>query len=129
MANTFMTNVPANLNMAYLGQRLQEIYRAKGYNVSMVTGETNLRIQFDKNCGGINMLLGLGKGITANRCREKGSLMVNDSDGNWTGKIIGLAIGWVLCWIPFITAISGCVQRNGRPNEISNDIRAIVNGL
>ncbi len=129
MANTFMTNVPANLNMAYLGQRLQEIYRAKGYNVSMVTGETNLRIQFDKNCGGINMLLGLGKGITANCYLQNGSLIVNYSDGDWTGKIIGLAIGWILCLIPFITAIIGCVQQSGLPNEISNDIMAIVNGL
>ncbi len=129
MANTFMTNVPKDFDMRYLGQRLQEIYQAKGFNVSMVTGETNLRIQFEKNCGGVNMLLGLGRGITANCILQNGSLIVNYSDGDWTGKVIGLAIGWVLCLIPFITAIVGCVQQSSLPKEVNNDILSIVNGL
>lgn len=129
MANTFMMNAPVNFDLRYLGQRLREIYQMKGYVVTMAGGPTNLRIQFEKDCGGINMLLGLGKGITANCFIQNGSLVVNYSDGDWTGKIVGLLVGWFLCMVPFITAIIGCVQQSGLPGEINRDIMQIMNGL
>lgn len=127
MANSFMINVPVDFDLEYLGQKLRGMYQAKGFTVSMVSGRENLRIQFDKNCGGINMLMGLGKGITATCSLQNGCLVVDYSDGDWVGKIVGLVVGWILCFIPFITAIIGCIQQSELPKKISQDIMTIVN--
>lgn len=51
------------------------------------------------------MLLGLGQGITVNISLNQNLLSVNYADGDWIGKIIGLAVGWILCFVPFITAV------------------------
>lgn len=126
MANTLMTNVPENFDMEVFGQRLQECYQAKGFQVSRATISNSVRIQFDKGCGGINILLGMGKGITANCTLQGNALVVNYSDGDWTGKIVGLIVGWVLCFIPLITALIGCIGQNSLPKEINNDIMMII---
>ncbi len=129
MANTLMIDVPVNFDVNYLGNQLRERYQSKGFTVSMVSGNNNLRIQFEKNCGGINMLMGLGKGITANCFLQNNSLIVNYGEGDWVGKIVGLAVGWILCFVPFITALIGCVQQSGLPKEINEDIMEIVNSI
>lgn len=129
MADTFIISIPENFDFDYLGQRLREIYQAKGFSVAVLSGENNLRIQFDKNCGGINMLFGMGKGITANCIRQGNSLVVNYTEGDWIGKIVGLAVGWILCLIPFITSIIGCVGQLGLPKEINSEILMIVSSL
>lgn len=51
MANTLMTNVPENFDMEIFGQKLQECYQAKGFQVSRATLSNCLRIQFEKGCG------------------------------------------------------------------------------
>lgn len=129
MANTLMLNVPQGFDITAMGERLRETYQAKGFNVNLMTMNNCVKLQFDKNCGGINMLLGLGKGITATCTAQGDSLIVNYSDGDWTGKIIGLCVGWFLCFIPFITAIVGCVGQNSLPKDINNDITMIVNSM
>lgn len=55
--------------------------------------------------------MGLGKGITASCSLQNNTLVVNYLEGDWIGKIIGLAVGWILCFIPFITAIIGCSSK------------------
>ncbi len=127
MANTFMLNVPEGFDIIRMGERLRETYQAKGFTVTMANLNNCVRITFDKGCGGINMLLGLGKGITATCSVQGNSLIVNYSDGDWTGKIVGLVVGWILCLIPFITAIIGCIGQSQLPKDISNDIMMIVN--
>ena len=82
-----------------------------------------------KNCGGINLLMGLGKGITASCSLQNNTLVVNYLEGDWIGKIIGLAVGWILCFIPFITAIIGCIQQVGLPNEINMEISAAASRI
>lgn len=120
MANTFMTNVPDAFTLGYLGQELTKAFQQKGYIVTTaLSGTDNLRVRLEKNCGGINLLMGLGKGITASCSLQNNTLVVNYLEGDWIGKIIGLAVGWILCFIPFITAIIGCIQQVGLPNEIN----------
>ncbi len=127
MADTFMMNVPPNFNLAYLGDRLRDSFQAKGFTVSMVQMNNSLRMTFDKGCGGINMILGMGQGITATCSIQGNSLVVNYSDAEWTGKIIGLVVGWLLCLIPFITALIGCINQSQLPKTINNEIMMIVN--
>lgn len=130
MANTFMTNVPDTFTLEYLGQELTKSFQQKGYIVTTaLSGTDNLRVRLEKNCGGINLLMGLGKGITASCSLQNNTLVVNYLEGDWIGKIIGLAVGWILCFIPFITAIIGCIQQVGLPNEINMEISAAASRI
>lgn len=59
MANTFMTNVPDAFTLEYLGQELTKAFQQKGYIVTTaLSGTDNLRVRLEKNCGGINLLMG-----------------------------------------------------------------------
>lgn len=129
MANSLMTNVPESFDMEIFGQKLQECYQAKGFQVTKVILSNSLRVQFEKGCGGINMLLGMGKGIVATCTLQGNTLVVNYSEGDWMGKIVGLVVGWILCFIPLITAIIGCIGQSSFPKEINKDIMLIVNGF
>ena len=77
-------------------------------------------------CGGANYLFGLGQGITATLTVQKQTLMVTYSDAEWTGKIIGIAVGWFLCLIPFITGIIGAVRQSKLPDTITADIQCLI---
>ena len=109
MASTLMLNIPPNFDLNQMTTRVKDQFMSQGFSVSAaMVSKNSSRIVLDKGCGGINMLLGMGQGITATCTINGNCLYVNYSDGDWTGKIIGLAVGWLLCLIPFITAIIGC---------------------
>lgn len=127
MADSLMINVKEGFDVKQLEQKLGDTYRAKGFTVNTMSLENGFRMKFDKGCGGINMLLGMGKGITAMCTVMNNNLIVNYSDADWTGKIIGLVAGWFLCWIPCVTAIIGCVGQSSLPKEINNDITMLAN--
>ncbi len=128
MADTLMMNVPENFDLAAMAEQVREEFQMKGFMVAVMKMKNSVRIKFDRKCGGINMLLGLGQGITATCMIQNGdNLVVNYSDGDWTGKIIGLIAGWFLCWIPCITAIIGCVKQSSLPKNINDSIMMAVN--
>ncbi len=128
MAQNFMMNVGNNFNIVEFSNRLADTYRAKGFAVNVVpTGVNSTVINFDKGTGGINTLLGLGLGVKANCTYTNGNLMINYFDEEWTGKIVGLVVGWCLCFIPFITAIIGTVQQYSLTGNINNDAIVVVN--
>ncbi len=132
MANNFTTNVSSNFNVTDLAEQIASQYQAKGFKVNLLKLKNGVKIVFDRKCGGINMLLGLGQGITATctlHGKEKDMLSVDFSDGDWIGKIIGLIAGWFLCMIPFITAIIGLVKQLSLPKNIANDMQLIISDL
>lgn len=127
MASGFMLNVNEKFQLQAFCNQLAESYRAKGFMVnSAIMNSNTAQMVFDKGTGGINMLLGLGQGIKANITLSNGTLMVNFTDGDWTGKIIGLVVGWILCFVPFITAIVGCVKQSNLPKDIQNDATMLI---
>lgn len=130
MASSFMMNVNDNFNLQAFCEKLADTYRGKGFNMNMAMFNANTaQVVFDKGVGGINMLLGLGQGIKVNFTVNNGTLMANFTEAEWTGKIIGLAVGWILCLIPLITAIIGCVKQSSLPKEIQNDATMIISGM
>ncbi len=116
-------SVDNELDINKLAEELAEIYRGKGFTVNVIKFKSDsCSIVFDKGVGGINNLLGLGLGIKANLTLRNGMLMVSYSDADWTGKIVGILVGWFLCLVPFITAIIGAFKQMGLPKEINNNI-------
>ncbi len=129
MADTVYFNVAPNFDLHMFAGQLAEKYRMEGFNVSVADFSNAVVITFDKNTGGINMLLGLGQGIKATCMVAEGVLSINFSDADWTGKIIGLCVGWFICFIPFITAIIGCVKQSQLPKNIGNDAMMIASQM
>lgn len=129
MANNFMVNVSENFDIEEMANEVAQRYQAQGFRVTVLKMKKGAKITFDKNCGGINMLLGMGLGISANCMltgKENDTLSITFSDGDWTGKIIGCLVGWFLCFIPIITAIIGICKQSSLPNQIGTDIQMIA---
>ena len=129
MANNLMVNVSENFDMEAMANEVAERYQSQGFKVRVVKLKNGCKITFDKNCGGINMLLGMGLGISANCTltgKEHDTLNVTFTDGDWTGKIVGCVAGWFLCMIPLITAIIGICKQLSFPNQVGDDIQMIA---
>jgi len=129
MANNFMLNVSENFDVETMVNEITEMYQGKGYTVRVLKMKNGVKITVEKGVGGINMLLGLGQGITANCTvsgKNKDMLSVNLSDGDWTGKIVGLVAGLFLCFVPFITAIIGILKQTSLQKDFANDIQMVI---
>lgn len=101
--------------------KLADLYRAKGYTVNVADVNGTGILTFDKSTGGINMILGMGEGIKVTCMLMNGTLSINFSDAEWTGKIIACSIGWFLCLVPGVTGIIGIVKQSKLPKSIAND--------
>lgn len=129
MANNFTLNVSENFNVDDLTAEISEQYTAKGYTIRPLKMKNGAKLTIEKGVGGINTLLGLGQGITVTFTlmgKEKDTLSVSLSDGDWTGKIIGALVGWFLCFIPIVTAIIGALRQSNFQKELTNDIQMLV---
>ncbi|MGN0557310.1 MAG: hypothetical protein ACI4IV_05630 [Acutalibacteraceae bacterium] len=129
MANNVMMNVKPDFRMDLFANQLADTYRSKGYMVNVANMNGTCMITFDKGTGGINTLLGMGKGIKATCMMVNDTLSINFSDADWTGKIIACVVGWFLCFIPIITGIIGIAGQLGLPKEIANDATMIASGM
>ena len=129
MASNFMLNVSPEFNMEAFSEQLANLYRARGYVVTVANMNGNAIISFEKNIGGLNTVLGLGEGVKANCMVNNGVLNITFTDAEWTSKIIGAVIGWFLCLIPLITAIIGVVRQTSLPKNIENDVRMMISSM
>ena len=129
MANNIMLNVRPDFNLSVFSNNLAGLYQSKGYMVNVAYINGCSVITFEKGSGGINTILGMDEGIKATRSVMNGVLYINFSDEAWTSKIIGLCIGWFLCFIPLITALIGLVGQLDLPKKIANDAQMIVMGM
>ena len=129
MATTpMMFNVIDNYDVQTLVCKLRDLYITKGFQANIINAfGGNFSLRLEKGLGGINTVLGTGKGITVNFSLQGNMLVVNYTDAEWTSKVIGLVVGWFLCLIPFITGIVGALGQNNLPGEISQDITMLLN--
>ena len=128
MAETKMLPIGPDFNMNELVGRLTQKYQAQGFDVVPMQMGDSVSIKFSKDNDGIKKFVGLCLEVTANLSVNNGQLIINFTDAEWTGKIIGLAVGWFLCLIPFLIAIYGAVKQSEFPKTITNDIRALMSG-
>lgn len=78
-----------------------------------------------KDREGITNLIGLGLECRANFSVIDGNLTVT-VDGEWTNKIIAVAVGWFVCIIPVVTGIVGAISQLALPDKIFNAVNMSV---
>lgn len=126
MADTKIIPISANFDMNDLVGRFTEMYQAQGFEVMTTQSANTATIKLSKDNDGIKKFAGLALEVTANISVHNDKLMINFSDAEWLGKIIGLAVGWFLCLVPFCTAVYGSVKQSEFPKKIANDIQMIM---
>ncbi len=131
MANDFSVNIPEGFDLDRFANEITQQYLGKGFQVRTMRLKNSVKLVFDKKCGGINYVLGLGQGITAT-CTLQGKdhdiLSVSFSNGDWIGKIIGGVVG-LACCITFVTAIIGTVKQLSLPSDISDDMQMVLSNM
>ena len=90
----------------------------QGYeaSVQMISPQTGV-LTVKKDREGFMNVLGMGLECRVNFASINGQLTVN-IDGEWTNKIIAVAVGWFVCFIPVITGIVGAVNQLSLPDKI-----------
>ena len=126
MSNSKTIPTQENFNLQNTIDRVVQLYQNKGFSVSVMPMGTGVSIDFRKDDGGIKKFIGLALGIKANIMVHERMIVVDFVDAEWTGKILALAVGWIFCFIPFITGIIGCIKQSELPNSIGNDIHMSV---
>ena len=129
MASNAMINVKPTFEMEVFANKLADTYRSKGYRVNVMPVNGNCSITIEKGTEGLNNLIGLGEKIRVNCTHNDNFLTLSFTDAAWGGKIIALAVGWVLCCIPFITGIMGCIRQSSLPKNIESDAMMIASGM
>lgn len=125
MAETKIIPVGPDFQMDGLVRKLAQLYTSKGFEVLPTQIGGNVSIKFSKDSEGIKKFVGLAQEVTATLSLSDSRLVIQFGDAEWTGKIIGLAVGWFFCLIPFFIAIYGAVRQSELPKKIANDIRGI----
>ncbi len=100
--------------------------KSQGYhtNIQMVGPQAGV-LTVMKDREGFQNILGLGLECRANFSVMNGQLAVN-IDGEWTNKIIAVAVGWFICLIPMITGVVGAVNQMSLPDKIFNAVNMAV---
>ena len=90
----------------------------QGYeaSVQMISPQSGV-LTVKKDRDGLMNALGMGVECRVNFAAINGQLTVN-IDSEWTNKIIAVAIGWFVCFIPVITGVVGAVNQLSLPDKI-----------
>lgn len=128
MAETKMIQVDENFDLAALVEKLKQTYQAKGFNVSALKAGNGVSITFSKDDEGIKKFVGMAQVITANISMNDRTMLINFTDAEWMGKIVGFLIGWFLCWIPWIFVGMGGYKQMELPKTIVKDIQMNFSG-
>lgn len=126
MAQPMYINVPEGFDMGVFARKMTDAYQAKGYAVQPSVTENTAVLILSKDLGGINTVLGMGEGVTINCTVIEGRMTINFVNEEWTSKIIACAIGWICCFIPFITGLIGVYRQVTLPNTIGADATMFV---
>lgn len=126
MAETKMFPINQDFNMNDLVGKLTQMYQAQGFDVVPRQMGEAISIKFSKDEDGIKKFVGLGLEITANLTVNDNSLMIAFDDEEWVGKLIGIGVGLILCWIPAFVAGYGAYKQSEFPKKIANDIQVLL---
>ncbi len=127
MADSKMLPLGPNFNFNYTISQFVQMYQSKGFQVTSHTDAMGQAVvTISKDIDSIKKYVGLALGVTANFSVNNNTLIINYTDEEWTGKIVGFIIGWFLCWIPCATSIYGAVKQFDLPKQIGSDVTSLM---
>ena len=95
---------------------------AQGYKATIqMIGPNAGVLTITKGREGFSNIMGLGLECRANFSAINDQLTVN-IDSEWANKVIAIAVGWFVCFIPVITGAVGTVSQLTLPDKIFNGI-------
>lgn len=101
--------------------------QAQGFNVqSTVMNAQAATLTVSKDNDGFQKIMGLGIECAVSLNLVGPNQLTVNVENKWTNKIIALAVGWILCFVPFITGIIGCINQDGFPDKIISAVQAGV---
>lgn len=104
--------VKENFDQASFVNEIVKNYQKEGFTVNAVRkGDTDI-IDIEKSIGGIGMFFGEEQAITIECKKTDGVLILDYSCSAWLGKIIGIAFGVILCYVPTVMSIIGVMNQN-----------------
>ncbi len=127
MADTKMIPINSNFNMDNMVSKFTQMYQAKGFDVVTTKMGSGVSIKLSKDDDGIKKFVGLALGVTANITINDNSLIINFTDAEWVGKIIGICVGCIVCLFPALIAVYGVIKQSEFPKTITNDIQMLIN--
>lgn len=129
MSKTSTIALAPGADIGYILKAAEQQLQAQGYEASsMVMGPGSGSLTVRKDRDGIKNLAGMGVECQATvTAINPGTLTVN-VESEWTNKILALALGWILCWVPFVTGIIGCVSQSELPNKLIAALQSAAAG-
>ena len=101
--------------------------QAQGFNVqSTVMNAQAASLTVSKDNDGFKKIMGLGTECEVSLSLVGANQLTVNVENKWTNKIVALAVGWILCLVPFITGIIGCINQDGMPDKIISAVQAGV---
>lgn len=95
-----------------------------GASIQMISPQAGV-LTVKKDREGLTNAIGMGIECRVNFSAVNGQLTVN-VDSEWTNKIIAIAVGWFVCFIPVITGVVGAVNQLSLPDKIFNAVNMNV---
>ena len=109
-----------------VAQATAQYLTGQGYAAVVQTlNESSVILTVSKDRDGFKNFMGMGVECRATITKASSALSVS-IDSEWTNKIIACAIGWVLCLIPLITGVIGCINQSELPGKIFTAITANI---
>lgn len=113
---------PAGTDLYAVVQATALTLDAQGYQTSIqMIGPNAGVLTVTKSRDGFSNILGLGLECRANFSVLNGQLSVN-IDSEWANKVIAIAVGWFICFIPVITGVVGTLSQLTLPDKIFNAV-------
>ena len=121
-----MLPLPDPFNLQSTVTEIVRTYRAKGFSVMAAPFGNGVMMDFRKNDEGLTKFMGLALGVSANISIDGNTMIIDFQNAEWTGKIVAFFVGWLLCFIPLITAVIGSISQIDLPKTIANDIQMVT---
>lgn len=102
---------------------------AQGYGVApQMLSPVNAVIIITKDRDGFKNVMGMGLECKVTLAMMNNCQLSVNIESEWTNKIIALAVGWIFCWVPFVTGIIGCVNQSGLNDQIISAVTSATAG-
>lgn len=113
-------------------EKMKNLYHGKGYDVIVTSSNGNsMSLVIQKDNDGVKNYIGLGTqeelNLSVVQSSSDKTLNISFNDGCMTMRVIDIAVGWFVCFVPFFTGIMGFVNQSNFQKSLQDDIRNTAN--